>query len=102
DGVPLSVMPINPAEVGVTEDPRDLRYPIIEWRGKTMPNADMIQLPFMLEPGALRVVGPLQMCGAAISVAVEAQEWAANFFMEDGGHPANVIKSRATLAPERA
>ena len=34
----------------------------------------------------LRGTGPLQFCGAAISVAVEAQEWAANFYAE-GGYP---------------
>ena len=36
------------------------------------------------------------MCGAAVSVAVESQEWAANFYAE-GGTPSTVIKSAITL-----
>ena len=73
DGSALSLLPVNPAEVTVSEDERDLRYPIIEWRGRRMPNADMVQITLLREPGALRGVGPLQMCGAAISVAVESR-----------------------------
>lgn len=80
DGQVLSVLNVPPAEVMVEENPRDLRYPIIRWRDKPMRNEDFRQLVYSREPGSLRGVGPLQMCGAAISVAVESQQWAANFF----------------------
>jgi HK97 family phage portal protein len=33
-----------------------------------------------------RGIGPLQLCGAALSAAVEAEAWAANFYAE-GGYP---------------
>ena len=96
DGTALSLLPVNPAEVAVTENERDLRYPIIEWRGRRMPNEDMRQITLAKEPGTLRGVGPLQLCGAAVSVAVEAQEWAANFFAS-GGYPSVVLKSEVDL-----
>src|SRR6185503_20306478 len=51
---------------------------------------------YMREPGQLRGTGPLQLCGAAASVAVEAQEWAANFFAE-GGYPSMLIKAVGKL-----
>ena len=59
---------------------------------------DMRQITFMRDPrNPLRGWGPLQACGAAISVTVEAQEWAANFF---AGNPANtVIKAATELDP---
>jgi HK97 family phage portal protein len=63
-----------------------------------MANRDFLQLVYARD--GLRGVGPLQLCGAAISVAVEAQEWAANFFMEDGGHPSIVIKSAVELGED--
>jgi len=50
------------------------------------------------EPFALRGAGPLQICGAAVSVSVEAQEWAANFYAE-GGLPSVVIKHATELDP---
>lgn len=101
DDQPISVLNVNPAELTVTEDPRDLRYPIIEWRGVRMKNDDMRQLVYMREPGSLRGVGPLQLCGAAISVAVESQEWAANFFAE-GGTPSIHAKSLVDIDDDEA
>ena len=97
DGAALSLLPVNPAEVSVTEDPLDLRYPIIEWRGRKMRNEDMVQITLMREAGSLRGYGPLQLCGAAVSVAVEAQEWAANFFAY-GGYPNIWIKAAGDLS----
>jgi HK97 family phage portal protein len=96
DGMAISVINVNPAEVTVEEDPKDLRYPIIKWRNVTMRNEDFRQLVYAREPGSLRGHGPLQMCGAAISVAVEAQEWAANFYA-GGGRPPLIIKSASEL-----
>jgi HK97 family phage portal protein len=101
DGNAISVLNVNPAEVTVTRDERDLRYPIIEWAGRRMPNADMRQLVYQRDSGGLRGYGPLQICGAAISVAVEAQEWAANFYA-GGGNPPTVIKSAVRLTETEA
>jgi HK97 family phage portal protein len=66
-----------------------------------MRNEDMRHLTLNMEPGQLRGQGPLQFCGAATSVAVEAQEWAANFYAE-GGTPSIVIKSAVPLEKEEA
>jgi HK97 family phage portal protein len=101
DDMPLSLLSIPPAEVNVTENPRDLRYPVIEWRGVQMRNKDMLQIVLNREPGGLRGVGPLQLCGAAVSVSVEAQEWAADFF-SSGGVPSTLIKSAVALTEDEA
>lgn len=86
DNNPASLYPVNPVEVQVSEG-RDPMDPEITWRQRAMklwspvrPDGNMVHLPLMREPGSLRGFGPLQKCGAAVSVAVEAQEWAANFF----------------------
>lgn len=100
DGAALSLLNIPPHEVTVEEDRLDLRYPIVRWRNKVIPREDIHQLVYTREPGSLRGYGPLQSCGAAISVAVESQEWAANFFAEDGGYPSVVIKSALELGED--
>lgn len=96
DGMALSLLNVNPADVTVEENPDDLRYPIIEWRGVRMKNEDFRQLVYAKEPGSLRGHGPLQMCGAAVSVAVESQEFAANYY-HGGGTPPLVIKAAGEL-----
>lgn len=98
DGMALSLISVAPQEVKVEENERDLRYPIITWRNRVMSNEDFRQLVYSREPGSLRGVGPLQMCGAAVSVAVEAQEWSANTYAE-GGKPSIGIKSASELDP---
>jgi HK97 family phage portal protein len=94
DGKALSLIVVPPWEVTV-ESSGDRLRPIVKWLDKEMDPADMVHGTFL--PDGYRGVGPLQMCGAAVSVAVESQEWAANFFIEDGGYPSVVIKSATEL-----
>jgi HK97 family phage portal protein len=102
DDQPMSVISVPPTEVLCEPNPNDPRYPIITWRGVKMPNRDMRQLTLLTDPAnPLRGWGPLQACGAAISVAVEAQEWAANFFGE-GGLPSIVLRSSINLTEDEA
>jgi len=101
DGQALSLVPVHPREVMVEANPRDNRYPRITWRGRVMANADMRQITLMPDETGLRGIGPLQRCGAAVSVAVEAQEWAANFFAS-GGYPSIVLKSKVDMTQGEA
>ncbi len=104
DGNALSLINIDPALVTMEEDPRDPRYPIItvgEWSTKPgntrlLRRDDIRQLVYSREPGALRGWGPLQANAPAISVAVESQRWAANFFA--GGNSAIWIKTSIPLS----
>ncbi len=99
DGTPISLINVDPQRITVEENPRDSLRPVITWGDVRMPRDDMRQITFAQLPGSLRGVGPLQLCGAAVSVGVEAQEWAANFFAE-GGNPSLVIKKAGMLSGE--
>lgn len=101
DGTPLSLYPVPPHELTVTPNERNRLRPVIKWRDTVMRNEDMVQIVLTREPGALRGAGPLQVCGAAVSVSVEAQQFAANFFM-GGGWPSAVIKSAIDLSEDEA
>lgn len=93
----LVVVPAN--EIVVEPNEANRLLPTIRWGNRTMPNEDMRQITFLQEPGELRGFGPLQVCGAAVSVAVESQEWAANFYA-DGSHAPLIIRSAVELGED--
>jgi len=95
-GAALSVVPVAPREIQLSENPADPRFPVLEWRGRVRDNRDFKQVVMQRRSGELRGIGPLQACGAAVSVAVEAQEWAASFFA-GGGYPSIIIRSAVPL-----
>jgi len=98
----LVLVPLN--ELQVTDNPSNRLMPDYRWGEKTgtrfsgaNPRGDFVHEKYPTgEPLALRGSGPLQLCNAAASVAVEAQEWAANFYA-DGGNPSVVIKHAGQL-----
>jgi HK97 family phage portal protein len=99
DDNPIALFPVPPWEVIVEENPRDRLTPTIRWASRKMDNDDMRQITYL--PGRSgRGMGPLQMCGAAVSVAVEAQHWAANFF--SGSVPSIIGTTADPLSPEEA
>lgn len=99
----LVVVPLN--ELDVRDNPDDRLLPRYKWGSKTgtrysgaNPTGNFVHEKYPGgEPLALRGEGPLQMCRAATSVTVEAQEWAANFYA-DGGNPSVVIKHAGELS----
>ena len=109
DGNALSLINADPVEVLVEQNPDDDARPNITWRNMTtitptpvgmrrLAFDDFRHLTFVQPSQSLRGMGPLQLCGAAISVAVESQEFAANFYA-DGGYPSTIIKAAGTLSP---
>lgn len=79
DNSPMSLYPVPPWEITIEKNDRDRLRPTIKWSDREIRNEDIRQITYL--PGRDgRGAGPLQKCGAAVSVAVEAQEWAANFF----------------------
>jgi HK97 family phage portal protein len=92
----LVVVPLN--ELTVEDNTRNRLFPIYTWgtvKGTRFsaanPTGEFVHVTYLKEPGQLRGVGPLQLCGAATSVTVEAQQWAANFYA-DGGYPSIGVK----------
>lgn len=97
----LIVVPLN--ELTVEENPRNRLYPIYTWGdirstrySPANPDGKFVHITYLKEPGALRGVGPLQMAGAATSVAVEAQAWAARFYAT-GGKPSTELHTGMDL-----
>jgi phage portal protein BeeE len=104
NGLALSVLSIPPAElVGEFKDPRDELTNTIDWRWRDAPmrSSDIVQILFAQEPGSPRGLGPLQMCGAAVSVARESLEWSANYY-GGGGIPSVLLSPRVPISGDEA
>lgn len=94
DNSAMSLICVPPWEVTVEENQRDRLRPTIKWLGKEVRREDMRHITFL--PDGYRGVGPLQLCGAAVSVTVEAQEWAANFY-STGGYPSIYVQAAVEM-----
>ena len=92
---PLALFPINPVQI--VADERNGRR-VWRWGDRYLSVEDVVQLTYLRELGEARGRGPLQISGAALSVAYEAQEWAANFYAQ-GGYASTLIKHASELDP---
>lgn len=101
DNRPRKLMILPPAEVQVDWDKRVPFQRTYRWRDMELNPQDVVHGFFARDPWGLRGFGPLQLCGAALSAAVEAEEWAARFFSE-GGVPIAVLIAQSKLTPAEA
>lgn len=104
DGLASALVNVPLTELSVRENPANRLRPIVQWGTITSSwyspansTGQFVHITYPLtEPLALRGSGPLQLCNAASSVAVEAQAWAAQFYAE-GGNPSTIIKYAGIL-----
>lgn len=101
DGNALSLVVVPPWEITVVPNASDRFRPTINWLGKPIRREDMRQITFLPDDeDPYRGKGPLQLAKAAVSVSVEAQTWAANYFA--GGISATNIYTDVELTEAEA
>lgn len=98
DDAPMSLYPVPPWEITVAQNDQNRMRPTITWGNRVIPNEDIRQITYLPSHDGLRGLGPLQLCGAAVSVTVEAQEWAANFY--SGSLPSVIGKTDQDMSEE--
>ena len=106
DGLPASLVVVPLTELRVQDNPANRLLPTYQWGTITgtrysaaNPSGVFVHETYPLgEPLELRGRGPLQMCGAATSISVESDAWAANFYGH-GGWPREIIRKKGTLDP---
>ncbi len=110
-GFPIALVNVNPWEVQVQPNPNNRLRPTYYWglpekpgtiKGTRYslanPEGAFVHIIYHPDIDGLRGIGPLQMCGLAVSVAVEAMQWASNFY-HGGGVPPIVIHKADELDP---
>ena len=98
---PLSVMllPVNEVRVEWADEIHwQKRY---YYRDRELDRERVKHIVKSLQPGQLRGFGPLQSCGAALSAASEADQWASTYFAE-GGLSAVHLHSEGKLSDTEA
>lgn len=109
DGHASALIRVPLRELQVEENVRNRLLPTYRWGDKVgtrystaNPSGRFVHRMYPLaDPFDLRGRGPLQLCGAALSVSVEAQEWAANFYAE-GGYPSINLHDPTDLTADEA
>jgi HK97 family phage portal protein len=101
EGLARRMLLLPPGEVHVTWAPGFGLVRAYRWRNRNIEAADIEHGTLVREPASLRGQGPLQLCGAALSAAVEADEWAARFFTRSG-LPSMVLDSPVKLSADEA
>jgi HK97 family phage portal protein len=99
DGAPASVIPVPPESM--QSDYNGVEHTWYSYRkdGKRYDYdpRDVRQVTLLTDPATGRGLGPLQLCGAALNVAVEADRWAARYFA-GGGMPSVFLSATGILA----
>jgi HK97 family phage portal protein len=112
-GFPIALVNVAPWEVSVQANPANRLRPTYYWGDPERPrpgditgtryslanpSGSFVHIMYHRDASGLRGIGPLQMCGLAVNVAVEAMQWASNFYTA-GGIPPIIIKSADDLDP---
>jgi HK97 family phage portal protein len=100
DNEPLSILNLPTSEVQIDWDDRQIER-VVTWRGRRLDSSRVRIVRLNAIPGTAWGEGPLQLTGAAISAAAEADEWAARYFHESGV-TATHLHSQAKLTDAEA
>lgn len=103
DGFPLDVLPVVPESIQSEWDGIDHVWYREQQNGKRIPysSKDVTHITVLRDPVTGRGIGPLQLCGAALTVADEADRWAARFFA-GSGIPSIHLDAAAPLSQDEA
>lgn len=99
DGAPASVMPVLPEAIRSDFNGVEHAWYSMGSDGKRrdLDPRDVTQVTLLTDPTTGRGIGPMQLCGAALNVAVEADRWAARYFA-GGGMPSVFLSATGILA----
>lgn len=99
DGSAASVTPVLPEAMQSEFDGVSHSWSRITPDGKKVPYdpRDVTHVTLLADPATGRGLGPMQLCGVALNVAVEADRWAARYFA-GGGMPSVFLSATGILA----
>lgn len=101
-GMPTMAIPINPDEVNPQwKDPSKRLERVFWWRDQPHSPREILWIPMMLLPGALKGLGPFDAADRSLAAAVAAEEYATDLF-EKGGTPSGTLMHPGKLTKPEA
>ncbi|MET9705363.1 phage portal protein [Streptomyces griseus] len=99
-GFPTSIEWLNPDEVWVDELRPTL--PVFYWQGQEVPREQIVHIPWVVMPGRVVGLSPVQVFARTIGVGLSATEYGLSWF-DNGGTPPAVMKNSAkAINPDEA
>ncbi|MFJ6617592.1 phage portal protein [Kitasatospora sp. NPDC091335] len=89
-GFPTMIEWLNPDDVYVDET--DPVRPVFYWQGRRVPDADIVHIPWMVLPGHVKGLSPVQIFARTIGVGLETTDYGLSWF-RNGGTPPGVLKN---------
>lgn len=99
-GYPTSVEWLHPDEVHVDESRPTL--PIYYWQGQRVPTENVVHIPWMVWPGRVVGMSPVQSFASTIGVGIAATDFGRRWFDNGGVPPATMKNTQKTLTAAQA
>lgn len=105
NGEPISLKPLNPNHVSVSEDPQTGRISY-HWRGQTLTKGDrsggdIVHLKKLRIPGRLTGLGPIEAARAELLGALQARDYSSSWF-EKADVPTGILSTDQPVSAELA
>lgn len=99
-GFPTMIEWLNPDEVWVDELRPTL--PVFYWQGQEVPREQIVHIPWVVMPGCVTGLSPVQYFARTIGVGLSATEYGLSWFDNGGTPPATMKNSQKAINPDEA
>lgn len=99
-GFPTMIEWLNPDEVWVDELRPTL--PVFYWQGQEVPREQIVHIPWVVLPGCVTGLSPVQAFARTIGVGLSATEYGLSWFDNGGTPPATMKNASKAINPDEA
>lgn len=99
-GYPLTIEWLYPDDVWVDEERPTM--PVFHWRGQALRTEDVLHITWMVQPGCVVGLSPIQAFAKAIGVGLAATDYGRHWFDNGGTPPATMKNTGKTLNPDES
>lgn len=99
-GFPTMIEWLHPDDVWVDE--LNPVRPVFWWQGVIVPLEDIVHIPWVVMPGRVKGLSPVQAFAQTIGVGLSATEYGLSWFDNGGTPPATMKNSSKTINPDES
>ncbi|MFD4551410.1 phage portal protein [Streptomyces sp. NPDC058466] len=99
-GFPVTIEWLHPDDVFVDEERPTM--PLFYYQGQSVPTEDMFHIPWVVMPGCVKGLSPIQAFAKTIGVGIAATDYGRSWFENGGTPPATMKNSAKTVNPDES